>query len=864
MKLPWNGRRERDWQDELDAHVEMREEWNRQAGMPPDEARRSARRRFGSALRAYEEVRAVHVRRWLDDLLLDARIAARSFRKSPALAVVAVITIAVGVGASTAIFSVVDPLLFRSLPYPNDRQLVSIGYFGPVDSNEFNVAASYLDWKDHQTVFQSMTSMRAGSQCDLVADGVPERVSCQAVEANWLATFGLRPALGRDFTPEDDRPHAPPVALISYALWQRQYGGDCGVVGKTVTVDDRMVRIVGVAPKNFVMPQLGPSDLLMPEQLNAALPRAANAGSFLRTFARLRDGVTVEQARAQMQRIFERTAQLDVPPELRKEVRLVVRSLRERQIHDVKAASWMLFGAVLALLLLVCANVANLLLARAAARSRELAARAAIGAGRGRLVRQMLTESLVLAMAGGAAGCGLAWILLHLFIALAPEGLLRTSTAFDARTLAFALGASFATALLFGMAPALERPRADALAGSRVVGHSGALLRRILVSAQVAISLVLLTSASLFARSFWKLESQPLGYQPEHLITASFVLHRQQSQTAAAQDQFFRRIEERLSAIPAGGSFALSDSIPPRGSMGRPYSNIRIAGRPPVAQVGGMVEFRWVTPEYFRVMGIPILDGRPFEERDRGLGPSPVILSATLARRMFGRENPVGRQLDLDGDNHWCPIVGVAADTRNNGLTESEPEYYRLRMDNSAMPRTGVALFRTSADPAALAPWIRSQLAAAAPGVPVQIETMATRVDVLRKQPQFLAWLVSSFAGFGLLLAAVGLYGVLSFLVTQQTREIGVRMALGARPRDIALQVQLYAGLWTALGGVVGFAASLAVARTWKGLLFGITPYDPVSLIASVALLGAIAVAAAWLPSHRASNVDPMAALRYE
>ena len=864
MKLPWNRRRERDWQDEIDAHLAMREECNRQAGMEPGAARQFARRQFGNLLHTYEDIRGMHVRRWLDDFLRDVRIAFRSFRRSPALAGIAIVTIAVGIGASTSIFGVVDPLLFRSLPYPNDRQLVSIGYFGPVDSNEFNVVASYLDWRARQTAFQSMTSMRAGSQCDLLAGDTPDRIDCQAVEANWLRTFGLKPALGRDFTPEDDQPHASPVALISYGFWQHRFGGDAGALGTTVTIDGRTVRIVGVLPKDFEMPQLGPADVLMPGQLNPALPRAANAGSFLRTFARLRDGVTIGQARAQMQPLFDRTAKLDVPPELRKEVRLVIRSLRERQIHDVKAASWMLLGAVMALLLLVCSNVANLLLARATARRREIAVSLAIGAGRGRLVRQMFTESLVLAAAGGLAGSGLAWALLRTFVALAPEGLLRRSTGFDLRTFLFALVTSLGTALLFGVAPALERPRTESLAGSHVVSPTSRLLSRVLVSAQVAISLVLLTSASLFARSFWKLEQQPLGYQPAHLIAASFTLPRMQQRTPGAQAALFRQVEDRLKSIPGGGLAALSDSIPPRGSMGRPYSNIRIAGHPPVASDGGMVEFRWVTPGYFPTMEIPIVAGRPFEDSDRGSGPSPLILSEALARRLFGLENPIGRQLSLDGDGRWCSVVGVAADTRNNGLTETDPEYYRLRMDNSNLPRTAVALFRASLDPALLARWIRVEIATVDPRLPVKIETMETHVAAFRRQPRFLAWLVASFAAFGLLLAAVGLYGVLSFHVARQTQEIGVRMALGATPRDIALQVQRQAGLWTALGAIVGFAGSLAVARTLKGLLFGVTPYDPVSLAASVLLLGATAVIAAWLPSHRASSVDPMVALRYE
>jgi putative ABC transport system permease protein len=874
MKTPWNWlrqrrRRQSEWQDELDSHLAMRAEWNRAEGIPADEARLAARRQFGSPLHALEDVRAVHVRKWLGDFLQDVRLAMRGFRKSPTVAVVAMVTIAIGVGASTAIFGIVDPLLFRSLPYPNAERLVSAGYFGPVDNSEFNVVSSYLDWRQHQTVFQDLTSMRPGAACDLTAEtresATPLRLICYSVEANFLRTLGIAPALGRDFTREDDQPHAPPVALLSFPIWQNRYGGDARVIGQDVIVDEERVKVVGVLPKGFEMPQTGLGDILMPARLDATKPRAANSSAFLRTFGRLREGVSIQQARDRMLPLYQQTMQLDVPKELRSEARFVVRSLRDRQIHDVKLAAWMLFSAVLALLLLVCANVANLLLARAAARRREMAVRAAIGAGRGRLIRQMLTESLVLALAGGLAGCGIAWALMRALVAMAPDGLLRVDrTGVDARVLLFALAASMVAALLFGMAPALERPRAEALAGARIAGTARTLSRKLLVAVQVAISLVPLTGASLFLRSFWKLQSEPLGFSPEHVVTASFTLRQQRYRPGSAQSAFFHQLEIRLQSIPGGGSFALSDSIPPRGSMGRPYSNLRIAGHRPVAADGGMVEFRWVTPGYFGAMGIPIVAGRGFEESERASGESPVILSATLARRLFGGETPIGQQIDLELEDHWCPIVGVAADTRNNGLTETGPEYYRLRMDNAAPPRSAVALFRTSLPPATLASWIREEVAQVDPSLPVTIETLEQRVGRFREQPRFVAMLVALFAGFGVLLAAVGLYGVLSFLVAQQTQEIGVRMALGARPRDIAVHIQAYAGLWTGIGVAAGAACSLAVTRMVKGLLFGVAPGDPLSLIAAVAALTPTAAMAAWIPSRRAARVDPMVALRYE
>jgi putative ABC transport system permease protein len=861
--------RDAEWREEIESHLTLSEDWHRERGAAGESARMLARRQFGSSLRAVEAVRAVYLKTWLETLLQDARYAVRSFRKAPIFSIVAIVTIAIGVGASTAVFSAVDPLLFRSLPYPKDQQLVSLGYLGPVDDNEFSVVSSYVEWRARQTVFQSLTSMRPASRCDLEASETPEQVSCYSVEANFLATFGIRPSLGRDFAPQDDTPGAPPVALISNGLSQRRFGGDARVIGRAVTLDEESVRIIGVLPPEFEMPQLGKADLLLPERLNTSLPRSANSGSFLRTFARLRDGVSIRQAHDRMMPIFENTLRQDVPVELRSEVRLVVRSLRDRQIHDVKQASWLLLAAVLAVLAAACANVANLLLARAAARRTELALRTAIGAGRGRLIRQMLTESLLLGLAGGAAGCGIAWVLLRTFVHLAPEGLLRISRAhLDPRVLLFALIASLAAALLFGAAPALERPNAQSLAGRNAGGAVRTLFRKSLVAAQVAISLVLLTGAALFLRSLWRLENQSLGFQPEHVTTVSFTLNRQRYRQPEAQAAFFHELETKLKRIPGAGSFALADSIPPRGSMGgRPYSNMRIAGHAPLAANGGMVAFRWVTPGYFQTIGIRILAGRAFSEDERSSGPSPVILSATLAHRIFGNQDPVGQQIDLDGTGKWLPIVGVVADANNNGITEvAEPEYYRLRMSGGPLqlPRSGVALFRTSLDPATLTQWIRHEFAALDPALPVTVGTLAERVDRLRDRPRFIAMLISLFATIAVLVAAVGLYGVMSFLVMQRTREIGVRMAVGAEPRDVVMLIQTHAAVWTGIGIVIGLGCSLALTRTIRGLLYEVSPGDPTSLAIAVAVLAAVSALAAWIPSRRAARVDPIVALRQD
>jgi predicted permease len=858
---------ERDLEEELRSHLQHRADDLQRQGLSRVEAERRARVEFGGYEKYKEECREALGSRLLGEVLADIRYALRGFRRNPGFTAVVIATLALGIGASTAVFSVVDPLLFRPLPYPKDDRLVSVGYLGPVDNNEFNVVSSYFDWRQQKTPFKSLTAMRPGVGCDLLIGDTPRRIDCYSVDANFLQALGIAPLLGRDFSLEDNRPHAPGVALLSYGFWRTAFGGDAKVLGKTVTVDEQPVQVIGVLPPSFRMPQRGEIDVMLPARLDPSLPRSANSSSFLRTFARLRDGVSIEQARQMMRPIFEASAATDVPPELRSEARLMVRSLRDRQIHDVKLSSWMLFGSALVLLLAACANIANLMLARAAARRRELAMRAVLGAGRARLARQTLTESLILGLLGGAAGCAIAWVLLRVCVELAPGGMLGLDHArIDLRVLWFALAGSLGAALLFGMAPALERPRAETLAGWHAAGTARTWFRRALVSAQVAISLVLLAGASLLLRSLGKLVNQPLGFQPQHVVTAAFELRTHRYQPERAQVKFFDELEERLKRIPGGGDFALSDSIPPRGAHGRPYSNLRIAGHPPVASNGGLVEFRWVTPDYFRVMGIPILAGRTFEEGERSSGESPLVLSASLARRLFGNENPLGQQIDLEASGRWSPVVGVAADIRNNGLTEpSDPEYYRLRMHNSQnLGAGGVALFRTSLDPQTLTRWVRKEFAEVDPSLPVDVGTLEQRVDRFRERPRFVATLVGLFAGLGLLLAAVGLYGLLSFLVVGQTREIGVRMAIGARPIDIAWQIQKYAGIWTGIGVAMGLAGSLALGRAIRGLLFEVSPNDPEALLAAAAVLVATAAVAAWIPSYRASRIDPVVALRSE
>ncbi len=803
-------------------------------------------------------------------IVQDSCFALRSLRRTKFFALLTISTLAIGIGACTAVFSVVDRLLFRSLPYPQASRLVSVGITGPIDSNEFMIGHSYVDWRQRQKPFESLTSMLPAGQCDL-GEQNPVRIHCISVEANFLRTLGISPLIGRDFTREDDLPHGPRVALIAYSLWRARFGGDVSAIGRTFQVDDQQTRIIGVLPSSFEMPQLGEAEVLLPEQLDETAQRRAETGVFLRCFARLKDGVSLEQAREQMQPLFRSTL-LDVPPMLRGEVHLMLRSLRDRQIHDVRLVSWLLLGTVLALLLIACGNAANLVLARANGRRREMAMRAAFGAGRGRLMQQSLIESLLLGLAGGTAGLILAWGMVRLLVKISPNALERLNQAgLDFRVLLFAVIASVLAAALFGMVPALQRPRAEVLAGWHAAGSERGLFRHLLVAFQIAVSLILLTGASLFARSLAKLESQPLGMQPEHVVTASFVLGAHRYQQPAAEDAFYRQLEARLGGIPGVTAFALTDSMPPGGGVhGRPYSDMRVAGRPPLPTEGGMVAFRYVTPSYFHALNIRIISGRTFNEAERSNMQGAVILSASLARKIFGNENPVGQQIALEGDagakTAWSPIVGVAADVKNSGLAQPpEPEYYRARTWNSTqLGHSAVAIFRTSLRTDNLARMIRREMAALDPALPVKIESMPQRINELSERPRFVTVLIGLFAAFGLLLAAVGLYGVMSFLVTQQTREIGVRMAIGATPYNIAALILTFASRWTLLGLLIGFIGSLFLTRLARGILFETSPQDPRAFGTAAAVLLFAALLAAWLPSFRASRIEPAVSLRHE
>lgn len=873
-RLRWllRGRSHGEVDEELAFHLERHTELNVAAGMTPEEARRQALVAFGGVERTREACREERPMYRLEMLGHDLRYAVRGIRRNPVFAIAVVLTLMLGVGSLTAVFSVVDRILFRALPYGDAERLVSVGLVAPIEPREFMLGGSYYEWQDNQKPFVSMTSETGVEACDLTETN-PVRLACARVENNFLPTLGVMPVLGRNFLPEEDRPNAPRVALISYALWKGRYHLDPKVIGRLMQVDGNATEIVGVLPRGFEMPRLQAADVLQPEAMDVAAQRRADPGRPMWAFARLKPGIGVEQAKAQLQPLFQYSLRL-APAPFRKEVHYTVRPLRDRQFHEVHKAAWILLGLVTAVLLIACANVASLMMARRASRYHEMAVRTALGAGRLRLLTQAMAESVVLSVAGGAAGVLLALVLLRVFVAVAPEGLPFLSAArIDLRILVFTLGVSLLCALGFGMVGGLGRVRVQALSSRNRASARGAGLRQVLVAAQMAVTLLLLAGGALLVRSFWNLQAQDLGMQAGNTVTATVSLGRKAYPTRESQRAFFERLQRELRYGPAIDAVAVSDSLPPGGPhQDQVYASIRVEGRPRLASgTGGNVAWRWVTPEYFKALGIPLVQGEGFTDAEVSSPNRFMVLSRALAARMFAEQNPLGQQVHLaaGGPANQDPVytvVGVAADVKNGGLAAGdEPEYYRLlRNRPEDWVRDADVVVRSSLPAAKAQEWIRSQIAALDPNLPVRVTTLQERVSVLADQPRFEMLLVGYFAGIGLLLAVVGLYGVVAYLVVQHRPEMGIRMALGASRGNI-LRLVLGSALRMVLAGtVLGVVLALMVSRGLGSLLFEVDARDPATLVGVAVLLVAVAVMAALIPARAAAQVDPCRSLRAE
>jgi putative ABC transport system permease protein len=867
----------RELDDELKFHFESMVQQKIAGGLSEEEARSQARVEFGNIEKSIEETAGQYPGWWLDVLRQDLRYSIRGLQRNLVFASAAVVTLALGIGATTAVFSVVDRILFRSLPYPHDDRLVSVGLVAPIMPEEFSLGSGYYVWKDHQTPFEKFSSWSGLHLCDL-ADEDPSHLTCAQMESDFLPMLGISPLRGRNFKPEEDVPNAPRVALISYALWTSRFGSAEDILGKTISIDGEPTRIIGVLPQTFELPTLEHADVVLPQRLNEAEQRRSNPGRVLFTFGRLKPRVSIPQAIAQLQPLFQ-DALNSAPPQFRKEVHLRVRSIRDYQVHDARLTAWVLLGAVLAVLLIAGANVSGLLLARAAEREPEFTTRRSLGATRGRLLSQMLTEALLLSVLGVTGGCVVGEVLLRIFLAAAPKGIPYMDQAhLDGRVLGFAIATALLSGVLFGSAPFWSHHLLWEREFRAPAGVSRARGRQVLLVVQLSVTLMLLAAAGLLVRTARNLQNQSLGIRTGQLLTATIHFGRQRYPDGIRRLQLVDRLEERLKQTPGIDAVAISDTVPPGGlEHDHIFAAMVVAGRAKSGEgTGGKVAWRWATPAYFPTLGIRITRGQGFTEEERQSNDHFIVLSEALAGRLFPGEDPIGKRLDPTSSNIWYTVVGVAANVKNQGLnSENEPEYYQLWRNrpedwnsNFASADGGIApatfILSSPANPIALESLIRSEVAAIDKQLPVEFQTMRERVSSLAERPRFEAALLSLFAGLAVLLAAIGLYGVIAFIVSRRTQEIAVRIALGARKQDIMTLIGRDGIKVIGFGVLLGVMGALSISRAFKTLLFGVKSSDALTLLGAVVLLLLVGALAMWVPVRRAMRVDPMRALRYE
>jgi putative ABC transport system permease protein len=804
----------------------------------------------------------------------DLRYGIRMLAQKPGFTVAAVLALALGIGANSAIFSVVNAVLLRSLPYKEPNHLIMVQSTKRQDSRRSG-SASYLDfvdWKNQNQVFDDMAAFRDKGYTVTGADE-PERIDGARVSAGFFPLLGVEAHLGRGFLPEDDKPKGERVVVISHGLWQRRFGGDPNIIGQSLTLDGNSHTVVGVLPAGFNFPiNIEKADVWSPLALDGQITEQRGA-HYLKVIARLKPGVSLGAARAEMETIASRLEQ-QYPEENTDRV-VALYSLYDQLVGSIRPALLVLLAAVGFVLLIACSNVANLLLARAAARQKEIAIRMALGASRGRIVRQLITESLILAAVGGGAGLLLALWGVESLIALSPANLPRLSgVGVDGWVLGFTFLVSIMTGIIFGLAPALKASKPDlntALKeGGRgsTEGFSGRRLRNLLVITEMALALMLLISAGLLIRSFVRLQQVNAGFDAKNVLTMQVELPESRYKQGVQISAFFEQTLERIKALPGVESAGGVSVLPLSGNNMR--TSFVVENRPaPTPGQEPLAQLRAVTPGYFRTLRIPLLRGEEFTENYKKGSPGRIIINETMARRFWPDEDPIGQRISIgmgsddDEPTSW-EIVGVIGDVRHAALdVEPAPEMFVPHSQQSWPFLTLVV--RSSSDPMALAEHVRGQILAVDKDQPVaNIRSMESMVSASIAQPRFYLLLLAIFAALALILAAVGIYGVLSYSVTQRKHEIGIRMALGAKPVDV-IRLVVGQGMVLALIGVaIGLIGAFVFTRLMSSMLYGVSATDPVSFAALALLLSAVALLASYIPARRATKVDPMVALRYE
>ncbi len=802
-----------------------------------------------------------------EDMFQDLRFGFRMLLKNPGFTAIAVLTLALGIGANTAIFSVVNAMMLRPLPYPDPERLVWVDYTSSRNTGGEVLSAHFLNWQERSQTLQGI-AQADGATRTLTGAGEPERVEVGLISASFFTMLGAQPLPpGRNFTAAEDQPGGAPVAILSHGLWQRRYKGDQDIVGKTITLNDSNFTVVGVAPANFHY--FRPFDVWTPLAIDLEKDRANGNTSSQPTVARLKPGVSVEQTRAELDTLLQYYETTKTEGRPRIDLRTRLSPLQRYLLGDSKRPLLVLLSAVGLVLLIACANVANLLLARAVTREKELAIRGALGAGRLRLLRQLLTECLLLAIAGSAAGLLLSSWLIGLLESLNSNDTLgemgrMAAITIDLRVLGFTLLITLVTGLLFGLLPALRFSRTDLNVslkeGGRGGGFHGRGLRNALMVSEIALAIVLLVGAGLLIRSFAKLLDVDPGYRAENLLTARLALpprYRDNAQRA----QFYERILQRIASLPGVTAVGATSHLPLTGyNMG---ATLRVEGRSPQpGEREPSAPIARVNPDYFRTMGISLRAGRLINDGDTQDALSVALLSETLARRLFPDEDPLGKRLSVAGLG--TTIVGVVSDIRYTGLDgEIEQAVY---LSYRQLPRSGMALvLRGAVEPSSLAPALRNSVREIDPALPVyDVMTMNERLSNSVAARRFNLLLLGGFAALALLLAGVGVYGVISYVVTQRTHEIGIRMALGAQSADVVRLFIRQGMSQVTLGVALGLLGAFALTRVMKSLLFDVGASDPLTFACVALSLSLVALAACYLPARRAARIDPLASLRRE
>jgi len=859
------GQVEAELDEELRYHLERQIEVNTAAGMSVEEARYAALRAMHGLDQRKEECRDMRRVRLIEDLWRDFRFSLRSLLKRPGFTAIALLALALGIGANTAIFSLVNAVILQPLPYRDPDRLISVygtrnrstqGSVGPTD---------FLDYRSQNKTFEQFAA--SGSMMlpmNLTGSGEPERLNASIITGNYFDTFGVRPALGRGFSLENEKTGQDHVTVLSHAFWQTRFGGDPNIVNKTINLDGKAYEVLGVMPAEVVLPQ--PAQLWVPINFDADPEMKMRNARFLRGIGRLKEGVTLDQAQTDTDLIAAQLEQQYPDSNTGWSLRLI--PLREILVGGSRTMLFILFGAVGFVLLIACANVANLLLVRAAARQKEIAMRTALGASRLRIIRQMITESLLLAIFGGALGALLAVAGVKLLVSLGEDNIPRTANVkIDATVLAFTLLISLATGLLFGLAPAIRTMKenlVDALKDG-IRGGSEATVknrtRSLLVVFESAIAVMLLIAAGLLIRSLVALQNVDPGFDPNNVLTLRVDLPRQKYNTPEKASNFFEQLETRVAGLPGVEAVGLITDLPLSGeARDMPY---RVEGRPATSDIA-FVDFRRVNKNYFSAMRIPLRRGRNFTEQEVRQSDKAIVVSQAFVDSVFPNEEALGKRLIIWSGikNEPYEIIGIVGDTRYQSL-QGEPSA-TMYVPTREFLFVNLVI-RTQGDPLSLVGGVRKEVNALDPDQPIAaIRPMTEWVAMSAAGARYRTTLLGLFALLAMILAATGIYGVMSYSVAQRTQEIGVRMALGARPLDV-LKLVVRQGMMLALIGViVGLAGALALTRVMSSLLFGVTERDPITFVAVAALLIVVAFISCFVPAHRATKVDPLVALRYE